>query len=268
MLENDEFKFRYAETKDKKVYISHRLNDDDQQHVKEKVLIRYALKFNLSEIQVQNLVDKLGFVHKGTMDFLESLKQKGSLDYRIIGPGVFAIEVKSKDITVQDEKKIHLTPEQKLYQKAQGLPKIQYIEFQEAMKIEKLQKQFLEKSWKEVKEIINLRIEVRKTSISEDLEDGGLNTNEFAETQKSIEDLEIEDNFRKYGIGETNEERDARIKENEEVQQLIKKLEEQERKKNKDETGYFETNDERIARETREKIFKNKLKKKKSLIKK
>ena len=155
-----------------------------------------------------------------------------------------------------------------MYQKAQGLPKIQYIEFQEAMKIEKLQKQFLEKSWKEVKEIINLRIEVRKTSISEDLEDGGLNTNEFAETQKSIEDLEIEDNFRKYGIGETNEERDARIKENEEVQQLIKKLEEQERKKNKDETGYFETNDERIARETREKIFKNKLKKKKSLIKK
>ena len=27
LLENDEFKFRYAETKDKKVYISHRLND-------------------------------------------------------------------------------------------------------------------------------------------------------------------------------------------------------------------------------------------------
>ena len=49
---------------------------------------------------------------------------------------------------------------------------------------------------------------------------------------------------------------DARIKENEEVQQLIKKLEEQERKKNKDETGYFETNDERIARETREKFSK------------
>ena len=92
--------------------------------------------------------------------------------------------------------------ERKLYQKAQRLPKIQYIEFQEAMKIEKLQKQFLEKSWKEVKEIINLRIEVRKTSISEDLEDGGLNTNEFTETQKSMEDLEIEDNFRKYGIGD------------------------------------------------------------------
>ena len=58
------------------------------------------------------------------------------------------------------------------------------------------------------------------------------------------------------------------LKRIEEVQQLIKKLEEQERKKNKDETGYFETNDERIARETREKNFKNKLKKKKSLIKK
>ena len=196
----------------------------------------------MSEIQVQNLVDKLGFVRQ-VNGFFRKFKTKGSGRYRIIGPGVFAIEVKSKILQFRrKENSSHTRAE--IVSKAQGLQKIQYIGFQEAMKIEKLQKQFLEKSWKEVKEIINLRIEVQNF-YKEDLEDGGLNTNEFAETQKSIEDLEIEDNFRKYGIGETNEERDARIKENEEIQQLIKK---NKNKKNKDETGYFETNDEDCTR--------------------
>ena len=104
--------------------------------------------FNLSEIQVQNLVDKLGFVHKGTMDFLESLKQKGSLDYRII-IRFFAIEVKSLFRYYSSRRKENSshTRAEIVSKSTRTTGKIQYIEFQEAMKIEKFKNNFLEKSF-------------------------------------------------------------------------------------------------------------------------
>jgi len=258
LLEGDEFKFRYAEAKDKKVYISHLLNDDDQTHIKEIVLIRYALKFNLIEIRVQDLVEKLGFIQKGTMEFLQKLKSKGSLDYRITGPGVFAIDIKSKDITVQNENKIHLSPIQQLYQKADSLSKHQYIEFQKAMDIDSLRLKFLEISWDEIVIILNKRHEINLNENNKNL--NTTDNLENSKTNKNTDELERDQNLFQFGIAETNKERDLRF------EQLRKEKEAKElqlnnqRELNKLATGFFETNQEREKREKLEILIAKKKK--------
>ena len=258
LLEGDEFKFRYAEAKDKKVYISHLLNDDDQTHIKEIVLIRYALKFNLIEVRVQDLVEKLGFIQKGTMEFLQKLKSKGSLDYRITGPGVFAIDIKSKDITVQNENKIHLSPIQQLYQKADSLSKHQYIEFQKAMDIDSLRLKFLEISWDEIVIILNKRHEINLNENNKNLNTTDNLKN--SKTNKNTDELERDQNLFQFGIAETNKERDLRF------EQLRKEKEAKElqlnnqRELNKLATGFFETNQEREKREKLEILIAKKKK--------
>ena len=249
LLGDDEFKFKYKKIDNKKIFINYLVNDEDQLEIKEKVLIRYAIKFSLSEINVQELTEDLGFTQKGTMAFLESLKQKKSLDYRITGPGQFAISIKSKSIQYTSKNETLLNPLQQLYKNAEKLTRIQNIEFQKSMNIDSLRKQFLEKSWDEVIHIINQRIEIDKTTLLKDINEAGMSDNSFIEIRKSNDEKEREDNYFLYGFRETNKERTQRLKKKE--QEALKKEKKLalERERNKKETGKLETNEERAKRE-------------------
>jgi len=249
LLGNEEFKFKYKNIDNKNVFITYLVNDEDQLEIKEKVLIRYANKFSLSEINVQELVKNLGFTQKGTMAFLESLKLKKSLDYRITGPGQFAISIKSKSIQHTPKNETLLNPLQQLYKNAEKLTRIQNIEFQKSMNIDSLRKQFLEKSWDEVIHIINQRIEIDKSTLLKEITEAGMSDKSFIEIRKSNDEKEREDNYFLYGFRETNKERTQRLKKKE--QKALKKEKQLalEREKNKKETGKLETNEERAKRE-------------------
>ena len=249
LLGDDEFKFKYKKIDNKKIFINYLVNDEDQLEIKEKVLIRYAIKFSLSEINVQELTEDLGFTQKGTMAFLESLKQKKSLDYRITGPGQFAISIKSKSIQYTSKNETLLNPLQQLYKNAEKLTRIQNIEFQKSMNIDSLRKQFLEKSWDEVIHIINQRIEIDKTTLLKEINEAGMSDDSFIEIRKSNDEKEREDNYFLYGFRETNKERTQRLKKKE--QEALKKERKLalERERNKKETGKLETNEERAKRE-------------------
>ena len=121
------------------------------------------------------------------------------------------------------------------------------------MDIDKIRLKFLNSSWEEIIEIINLRLGATQEEYLEDLRH--LNTaNEVVRNivNQSSEDIERDENLLQFGIAETNAERDSRLEKQRKEREAREKAIEDEKKKNHAETGHLETNLERANREEKE----------------
>ena len=217
-------------------------------------MFRYLIYSKKQKVLVTELINDLGFERKGTRLFFEELQKKDLINYRLSGPGEFSYNLLTKNKNKSKVAGNHSIEE--LYVLSRDLPALQRVEFQKSMDITNLRLKFLNSSWEEIVEVINLRLGVTQAEYLDDLKNLD-NANKLDETiqNQSIEDKERDKNLLDFGIAETNAERDSRLEKQRKEREAKEKAIEAEKKKNHAETGHLETNLERANREEKEKIL-------------
>ena len=255
LVDELEFQFTYIESANKYFFQSNLINSLDQKSLKKKILINFIAKKKSNTITIQELVEQIGLVRDGTRVLFEELQKEKVLNYRIVGQGEIIVNlIKGREHHI-DEKVKNFSIEE-LYILSAKLPDLQRIEFQKSMDIDNIRLKFLNSSWEEIIEIINLRLGVTQEEYLEDLKN--LNSaNEVVGNliKQSPEDIERDENLLIFGIAETNAERDSRLEKQRKEREAKEKAIEAEKKKNHAETGHLETNLERANREEKEKIL-------------
>ena len=251
-----EFQFTYIEFANKNYFKTHLINNLNQKDLKKAILTNFIARKQSNSVTIQELVEQIGLARDGTRALFEELQQEKVLNYRIVGQGEIIVDLlssKRKSL----EKKVKNFSIEELYMLSEKLPDLQRIEFQKSMDIDNIRLKFLNASWEEIIDIINLRLGVNRERYSEDLKDFNLNNqNVKGFNSQSSDDIERDENLLNFGIAETNAERDFRLKKQRKEREAKEKAIENEKKKNQSETGYLETNLERTKREQKEKILK------------
>ena len=249
-----EFYFEYTKSSNIYFFKNHLINHPDQKEAKEELLFRYLIYSKKQKVLVTELINDLGFERKGTRLFFEELQKKDLINYRLSGPGEFSYNLLTKNKNKSKVAGNHSIEE--LYVLSRDLPALQRVEFQKSMDITNSRLKFLNSSWEEIVEVINLRLGVTQAEYLDDLKNFD-NANKLDETiqNQSIEDKERDKNLLDFGIAETNAERDSRLEKQRKEREAKEKAIEAEKKKNHAETGHLETNLERANREEKEKIL-------------
>ena len=250
-----EFQFTYTEAANKYFFQTHLINNLDQKDLKKKILINFIARKQSNSITIQELVEQIGLVRDGTRTLFEELQEEKILNYRIVGQGEIIVNLLSGKEQVLEDKVRNFSIEE-LYTLSTKLPNLQRIEFQKSMDIDNIRLKFLNSSWDEIVEIINIRLEINQKEYIKDIKSFDLNNNLVNSLDsQSSEDIERDENLLTFGIAETNAERDSRLEKQRKEREAKAKAIEDEKEKNQVETGYLETNLERTQREKKEKIL-------------